>query len=74
MVRTIRLTPAEVEHFVNVTSKCDFDIDICYNRYVVDAKSFLGVYGMDFSKPLTVSYDGYNSEFEELLKQHTMAC
>lgn len=38
MVRTIRLTPDEVQHFVNVTTKCDFDIDICYNRYVVDAK------------------------------------
>lgn len=74
MVKTIRLTPADVQHFVNVTSKCDFDIDIYYNRYTVDAKSFLGVYGLDFSKPLTVSYEGYNGAFEEMLKQYTMAC
>lgn len=73
MLKTIRLTPADVQHFVNVTGKCDFDVDICYNRYVVDAKSFLGVYGLDFRKPLTVSYDGYNSEFEEMLQQYTMA-
>lgn len=74
MIKAIRLTPEEVEHFVSVTSKCDFDIDICYNRYVVDAKSFLGVYGLNFSKPLQVSYEGYNAEFEELLKKLSIAC
>lgn len=72
MTKTIRLTPNEVQHFVDVTSKCDFDIDICYNRYVVDAKSFLGVYGLNFGKPLTVTYDGYNAEFEEMLKGYAM--
>jgi len=74
MVRTIRLSPEKVQHFVDVTSKCDFDIDISYNRYVVDAKSFLGVYGLDFSQPLTVSYVGYNSDLEELLMQNAIAC
>lgn len=68
MVRTIFLTPAEVQHFVEVASKCDFDIDISYNRYVVDAKSFLGVYGLDFTKPLKVAYDGYNAQLEDMLK------
>ena len=34
MLKTIRLTPEDVKHFVDVASKCDFDIDICYNRYV----------------------------------------
>ena len=74
MVKTVHLTQDQVQHFVNVTSKCDFDIDICYNRYVVDAKSFLGVYGLDFGKPLTVSYDGYNAEFGALLKEIAIAC
>ena len=65
MLKTIRLTPEDVKHFVDVASKCDFDID---------AKSFLGVYGLDFTKPLTVSYDGYNDKFEELLRQYAIAC
>ncbi len=68
MVKTIYLKPGEVQHFVNVASKCDFDIDISYNRYIVDAKSFLGVYGLDLRRALKVSYDGYNSEFEALLQ------
>ncbi|MCR5753969.1 MAG: HPr family phosphocarrier protein [Acetatifactor sp.] len=74
MVKMIRLTPDQVQHFVDVASKCDFDIDISYNRYIVDAKSFLGVYGLDFARPLKVAYNGYNSELEELLKQYAIAC
>lgn len=74
MERKIRLTPDEVQHFVAVASKCVFDIDIAYNRYVVDAKSFLGVYGLDFSQILTVRYDGYSEEFEELLAMNSIAC
>ena len=64
----------EVEEFVSAAGKCDFDIDISYNRYIVDAKSFLGVYGLDFTKPLTVSYDGYNAELEKMLKEYAIAC
>lgn len=74
MVKTIRLTPDNVQHFVDVASKCDFDIDISYNRYVVDAKSFLGVCGLNFDNLLKVSYDGYNAELEELLNQLAVAC
>lgn len=68
------MVPEQVEHFVATTSKCDFDIDIAYNRYIVDAKSFLGVYGLDFSQVLTVRYDGYNDDLEKLLKKHALAC
>lgn len=74
MERKIKLTPDAVQHFVAVTSKCDFDIDIAYNRYIVDAKSFLGVYGLDFSQVLTVRYNGYDADLEEILKQNTVAC
>lgn len=74
MVKTIRMNQNDVQHFVDVTSRCDFDIDISYNRYVVDAKSFLGVYGLDFRVPLTVSYNGYNARLEEFLDKHTMVC
>ncbi|MCR5720233.1 MAG: HPr family phosphocarrier protein [Lachnospiraceae bacterium] len=67
MVKTIRLVPDEVGSFVEVAGKCDFDVDICYNRYIVDAKSYLGVLGLDFTKKLQVNYDGYNLEFEQYL-------
>lgn len=74
MVKTIRMSQNDVQHFVEVTSRCDFDIDISYNRYVVDAKSFLGVYGLDFGVPLKVSYEGYDAKLEELLEKYAIAC
>ena len=74
MSRKIRLRPDEVREFVREASKCDFDIDICYNSYVVDAKSILGVLGMDFGQVLTVSCNGYDAAFDEYLKRFAVAC
>lgn len=68
------MSPDEVKDFVATASKCDFDIDIAYNRYVVDAKSIVGVFGLDFSQVLTVSYSGYNSEFERFMQHCAVAC
>ncbi|MGN0472772.1 MAG: HPr family phosphocarrier protein [Lachnospiraceae bacterium] len=74
MERRIKLRPDEVKTFVSTAMKCDFDIDISYNRYIVDAKSIVGVLGLDFSKPLVVRYSGYNEEFENLLRGLSCAC
>lgn len=74
MERRIRLTPDEVAHFVEVARRCDFEIDIAYNRYTVDAKSILGVLGLDFGQMLTVSYTGYNADFEEMIQNLAIAC
>ena len=41
--RRIMLKPTQVQDFVNEATKCDFDVDTYYNRYVVDAKSILGL-------------------------------
>lgn len=72
--RKIRLNADEAARFVEAACKCDFDIDVAYNRYCVDAKSILGVYGLDLSKELTVSYSGYNPDFEAVLKTFAKAC
>jgi len=41
MQRKIMLRPDDVKAFVNAATKCSFDIDVSYNRFVVDAKSIL---------------------------------
>jgi Phosphotransferase system, HPr-related proteins len=74
MKRKIMLKPDEVKDFVNAASKCDFDIDIAYNRYAVDAKSIVGVFGLDFSQILTVSYSGYDANFEQFMSRLAVAC
>ena len=44
----------EVQEFVNAASRCDFDIDVYYNRFLIDAKSILGVLSLDLTRELTV--------------------
>ncbi len=74
MNATIKLNgPDEVKDFVVKASKCDFDIDIFYNRFIVDAKSLLGILSMDLSRALSVSCRGYDSEFEHTLKKYSVA-
>ena len=63
----------EVKEFVTAASKCDFDIDIFYNRVVIDAKSLLGILSMDLTKPLTVQCYGENQEFNRTLKKFAIA-
>ena len=70
----IKLNAAEdVQEFVNAASKCDFDIDIYYNRFLIDAKSILGILSMDLTKVLTVDCHGVNKEFERTLQKFAVA-
>lgn len=71
--RKIKLNLDEVKDFVAAASKCDFDIDVFYNRYRVDAKSIVGVLGLDLRQVLTVSYDGYDPEFERVMARLALA-
>lgn len=43
-----------VKDFVNVVSKYDFDVDLTSGRYVVDAKSIMGIFSLDLSQPIKV--------------------
>ena len=73
-VRNIKLNAAEdVEEFVNGASRCDFDVDVCYNRVLIDAKSILGVLSMDLSRVLTVKCHGESRDFERLLAKFAVA-
>ena len=57
----------DVREFVNAASKCDFDIDIFYNRIIIDGKSILGILSMDLTKNLTVKCYGENPHFNEVI-------
>ena len=63
----------DVKEFVTAAEKCDFDIDIFYNRVVIDAKSILGILSMDLTNILTVQAYGKNKEFERTLKKFAVA-
>ena len=63
----------EVKEFVHAAEKCDFDIDVFYNRIIIDAKSMLGVLSLDLSRELTVKYGGKNNAFENVLCKYACA-
>lgn len=63
----------EVQEFVNAATKCDFDIDIYYNRFLIDAKSILGILNVDLTKVLTVECHGESKEFDRTLKKFAVA-
>ncbi len=44
----------EVRKFVDLVSGCPFDVDVVSGRYTVNAKSMLGIYSLDLSRPLKV--------------------
>lgn len=67
-VKRIKLKLENINKFVHITTQCDFDIDISYNRYVIDAKSYLGIVALDLQQALTVSYDGSNELLETYLE------
>ena len=62
--KQIKLNAKEdVQEFVRAAGKCDFDIDVFYNRIIIDAKSILGILSMDLTKVLTVTCHGEDHEF-----------
>ena len=58
----------EAKRFVTEASRCDFDVDVFYNRFTFDAKSILGVLSLDLARVLTVQMNGENEEFEAYLE------
>lgn len=55
----------KVKQFVNLISKYDGDFDLTSGRYVIDAKSIMGIFSLDLSKPLKL--DIHNSDCADLL-------
>ena len=45
-------TVDKVKGFVNLVAPMEGDIDLGSDRYVVDAKSIMGIFSLDLSKPL----------------------
>lgn len=45
----------KVKAFVNTITKFDFDFDLVSGRYVIDAKSIMGIFSLDLSKPIDLN-------------------
>ena len=45
----------KVKSFVNDITKFDYDLDLVSGRYVIDAKSIMGIFSLDLSKPIDLN-------------------
>ncbi len=57
----------DVKQFVNIVNLYDFDVDLSAGRYKVDAKSIMGIFSLDLSKPMDVEI--HTNEPEEFLEK-----
>jgi len=62
----------KVKSFVNDVTKFDYDFDLVSGRYVIDAKSIMGIFSLDLSKPidLNIHADDNADQVMEVLKQY----
>ena len=57
----------KVKKFVRMMSNIEDNIDLVSGRYIVDAKSLLGIFSLDLSKPIKLEFNG--SKNEESIKK-----
>lgn len=71
--KKIRFTKMEdIKNFVQAASKCEFDIDLISGKYIVDAKSIMGIFSLDISKELTLQI--HAPQTDEAVKVFEEAC
>ena len=61
-----------VKSFVNDITKFDNDFDLVSGRYVIDAKSIMGIFSLDLSKPIDLNIHNEDNldEILEVLKKY----
>ena len=65
----IRLTSIEaVRDIVEVVRQYDGDIDLSSGRYVVDAKSIMGIFSLDLMNPITLTAHSTDENCEKLME------
>lgn len=71
---TIKLdTINDVKAFVNTVAAFDFDVDLVSGRYAVDAKSIMGIFSLDLSKPIQLqAHTDHPEVFFEKIKDFTI--
>ena len=57
----------KVKSFVNEITKYDYDFDLVSGRYVIDAKSIMGIFSLDLSKPIDLAIHA-ESNLDEIME------
>ncbi len=58
----------KVKSFVNDISKFDTDFDLVSGRYVIDAKSIMGIFSLDLAKPISLNIHADDSTLDVVME------
>ena len=58
----------KVKKFVSITTKFESEFDLVSGRYVIDAKSIMGIFSIDLSKPIILRIYEEGEEAENVIK------
>lgn len=61
MCRVLLNSIEKVKRFVNITSDFETDVFLKAGRYVIDAKSIMGIFSVDLTKPMELTFDIENN-------------
>ncbi|HAK58165.1 MAG TPA: PTS sugar transporter [Lachnospiraceae bacterium] len=59
----------KVKDFVNEVTKYNAEFDLVSGRYVIDAKSIMGIFSLDLSKPIELNIHSENGNIDEILEK-----
>ena len=72
----IKLKYEDLKEFIKITTSFESNIDMIKDRYVIDAKSLLGVLSLDFTQPTTVVIHSVNEDeivrFYDVMKRFAL--
>ena len=57
----------KVKSFVNAITQFEFDFDLISGRYVIYAKSIMGIFSLDLSKPIDLAIHA-ESNLDEIME------
>ncbi len=58
----------KVKSFVNTVTRYDYDFDLVSGRYVIDAKSIMGIFSLDLSRSITLNIHA-DEDIDELMEE-----
>ena len=63
----------DIRDFVGYVIMTDYDVDLVQGRYVVDAKSIMGIFSLDLLSPITlIAHSDFADELFENIKKYTV--
>ena len=74
-MKTVKISLNSIDRvrcFVNDINRYDCDFDLVSGRYIIDAKSIMGIFSLDLSKPISLNIhaDKNLDEILEVLKPY----